>query len=364
VPNYFAPAFRVEVNGSRLQADISMNIEQVQVVSKPDTMDTFSLTIANALPKMRWTHTSDADLFREGHAVKIAMGYVDDLQDMIEGEITQITPTFPESGVPTMTIEGQTRLHRLHGSNKTRTFQNMKDKEIAENIAKDAGLEVEAEETDTQYDYIMQPNQSDLSFLRERAKRIHFEILVKGKKLVFRKAKETEQKIYTLVWCQVQKSFASAPNTLPLKSFSPQLDAKQPATSVEHRSYDMKSKKAFVSKASATDQACTMGGNQKGADLSQNAFQRPRDLVRVSTPYASQAEADQQAKAEFNSCAMNLVSGTAETIGIPDLRSGQVVELKGLGPRFDGSYYIDEATHTISSNGYQTHFTVKRNSVS
>jgi len=354
----------VEVNGSRLQADISMNIEQVQVISKPDTMDTFSLTIANTLPKLRWTHTSDADLFREGHTVKIAMGYVDDLQDMIEGEIGQINPTFPESGVPTVTIEGQTRLHRLHTSNNTRTFQNMKDKEIAEKIGREAGLEVEAEETDTQYDYVMQAGQSDLDFLRERAKRIHFEILVKDKKLIFRKAKETEQKIYTLVWCQVQKSFASAPNTLPLKSFSPQLNAMQPATNVEHRSYDMKSKKAFVSKASPSDQDSSMGGTEKGAAIAQNAYNKPRDVVHVTTPFTSQAEGDQRAKADLNNRAMGLVSGSAETIGVPDLRSGQVVELKGLGPRFDGSYYVDEATHTIGSGGYQTHFTVKRNSVS
>jgi phage protein D len=364
VTNYFAPAFRVEVNGSRLQADISMNIEQVQVVSKPDTMDTFSLTIANALPKMRWTHTSDADLFRVGNTVKIAMGYVDDLQEMIEGEITQISPMFPESGVPTVTISGQTRLHRLHGSSKTRTFQSVTDKDIAEKIGQEAGLEVEADDTNTQIEYVMQPNQSDLDFLRDRAKLIHFEISVKEKKLIFRKAKESEQKVYTLVWCQIQKSFASAPNALPLKSFSPQLDAKQPATSVEHRCYDMKSKSAFVSKAGPSDQTSDMGGSRKGADLSQNAFQRPRDLVHVSTPYASQEEVDQHAKAEFNNRAMNLVSGTAETVGLPDLRSGQVVELAGLGPCFNGSYYIDEATHTIDNNGYQTHFTVKRNTVS
>jgi phage protein D len=84
----------------------------------------------------------------------------------------------------------------------------------------------------------------------------------------------------------------------------------------------------------------------------------------VTTPFSSQAEGDQHAKAKFNEKAMNLVGGSAQTIGIPDLRSGQVVELKGLGPRFDGFYYIDEATHSISGSGYQTSFTVKRNSVS
>src|SRR5271170_2317490 len=129
--NYFAPAFRIEVNGSRLAADISENIQDVQIVSKPDTLDTFSFTVVNAQPRLRWTHTRDADLFKEGNSVIIKLGYVGQLQSMIEGEITQIKPVFPESEMPTVAIEGHTRLHRLQGDNKTRTFQKMTDKQIA-----------------------------------------------------------------------------------------------------------------------------------------------------------------------------------------------------------------------------------------
>src|SRR6266852_5892362 len=104
MPDYFAPAFRVEVNGANLAADISKNIQHVSVVSEPNTMDTFSISLVNQYPKLRWTHTSDADLFQEGSVVSIAMGYVDDLEPMIEGEITQISPSFPENGSPTITI--------------------------------------------------------------------------------------------------------------------------------------------------------------------------------------------------------------------------------------------------------------------
>ena len=59
---------------------------------------------------------------------------------------------------------------------------------------------------------------------------------------------------------------------------------------------------------------------------------------------------------------MGFVSGNATTIGIPELWSGKVVELLGLGPLFDGCYYIQQATHTIDESGYNTSFTVKRNS--
>ncbi len=67
------------------------------------------------------------------------------------------------------------------------------------------------------------------------------------------------------------------------------------------------------------------------------------------------------AKAAYNESAMEFVTGRAETIGIPDLRAGCVVELQGVGPRFNGEYYLDEVTHSIGSGGYQTSLSVKRN---
>lgn len=362
--NYFAPAFQVQVNGSHLQADISMNIETISVTTMPDSLDTFTFTITNAMPQMRWTHTSDADLFREGNSVSIAMGYVDDLQDMIEGEITSISPTFPADGTPTVTINGNTRLHRLRGSNTTRTFQHVTDAQVVQQIAQANSLEAQADDTQIHYDYLVQPNQSDLDFLKERAQRIHYELLVQGKKLIFRKAQEGQAKVYTLVWAGVQQAFASGSNTLPLKSFAPDLNALASKSSVQYRGYDVTSKKAFVSNATPSDQTTSMGGSQSGSDLPQKAFGTARNEVRVNMPFFSQAEGDQRAKATLNQKAMQLIKGTAETIGLPQLRSGQVVELAGVGTRFEGCYLIEQSTHTIDSNGYSTSLNLQRNALS
>jgi phage protein D len=360
--NYFGPSFRVEVNGSQLAADVSKNIQQVTVVSKPDMMDTFSMVLTNAYPLMRWTHTGDADLFREGSGVVIALGYVDDMREMIDGEITRLNPTFPEGGIPTIAIDGYTRLHWLNGDKKTKTFQQMTDQQIVQKIASDVGLEPQVEDTGGPYDYVMQANQTDLEFARVRAARIRYEVLVQGKKLIFRKAKEMEPKIYTLVWGHAQEALSGA-NTMPLKSFAPDLSTMQQVNTVQVRGYDIKTKQPIVGKAGSGDEPTKMAGQQTGAQITASSFHRPREFVRVNIPVASQAEADQHAKAIYNDRAMSLVGGSGVTIGIPDLKSGSVVELRGIGPRFSGLYYIKEATHSIGSSGYQTNFTVQRNAV-
>lgn len=362
--NYFAPAFQIVVNGSRLEADVSYEIEQVQVVSKPDTLDTFSFTIANPMPKMRWTHTPDAELFREGHAVKIAMGYVDDLQDMIEGEITSISPSFPAGDVPTLAVEGQSLLHRLHASNNTRSFQNVTDKDIAEKIGQALNLQVEADDPGVQIEYVMQPCQTDLIFLRERARKLHYEILVTDKKLIFRKSPEATDKTYTLVFAQAQMAVATGSNILPLTTFSLKLNAKAPPSKVQSRGWDPSSKQAIVSEATSADQTSKMGGSEAGGDFASNAFGTDRTLVHVDTPFASQAECTEHAKASYNNHAMQVITGTADTIGVPDLRAGVVIQMLGVGPRYEGYYMIDQATHSIGADGYTTSLQVKRNATS
>jgi phage protein D len=363
VSNYFGPSFKVEVNGNWLAADISKNIQQISVTFEPDTMDTCKMTLVNAYPEMRWTHTSDADLFQEGSTVTIQMGYVDDMQPMFDGEITKISPSFPDSGTPVVEIEGHSRAHWLHRDKKTRTFQQMSDKQIAEKIAQDAGLSAQADDTEVQHDYVMQPNLTDLEFLRTRAARIHFEVVVEGKKLIFRKQQEADTKIYTLVWAQPQQGFGGGPNRLPLKNFTPVMNTLNQVSQVKVQGYDPATKSKIVSTAGQDTLTSPMGGSESGSQVTTTAFQKQRQEIKVSNPVMSQSEADQHAKALYNQRAMNFITGSGATIGVPDIRAGKVVELQGLGPRFSGFYLVQETTHTIGESGYETTFNLKRNSV-
>ena len=56
----------------------------------------------------------------------------------------------------------------------------------------------------------------------------------------------------------------------------------------------------------------------------------------------------------------SMVQASATTIGLPDLRAGQLVEILGLGSRFSGIYFITDTTHTIGDGGYTTQFNCRR----
>ena len=347
--SYFAPAFIVQVNGAGLAADVSKNITDLSVDTGLDTFDHFSLTLVNAYPAMRWTHTRDADLFQEGSAVTIKLGYVDNLQPMFDGEITTISPTFPASGTPTVRIEGYARSHRLQGSTKTRTFQNVTDKQIVAMIADHEGLTPDAQETQPQRPYVIQYNQTDWAFVLGLAVRNRFEVRVEGKKLIFQPAGDNQSPTYTLAWGQT------------LRSFDPTMDTLRQVSQVTVRGYDL-NKKVIEGRAGIGDEDASMGGKQTGPQTAAQAFKKRNEEVCVSTPVASQEEANQLARAIYNARALEFVTGKGSSIGLPDLRAGRAINLEGLGTRFSGDYYITQATHTINASGYLTNFDVRRNS--
>jgi Bacteriophage probable baseplate hub protein len=359
-PNLFAPTFQIRINGTRPGIDVDKSVTDLRVVLARDAMDQASLTLANPYPKLRWTHTADADLFSEGSGIEISLGYVGELQKLFDGEITSIAPSFPETGVPVVQINATTRMHHLKQDRRTRTFTDKRDSDVAEQIARDLKLSTDVDATEEQHAYLIQAERTDLDFLLERAQRIHYQLWVDGKTLHFKKAAGDDTSTHTLVWSGGQKGFAPDASTFPLRSFTPTMNTLHQPTEVIVRSQDPKTREAIVAKAGSSDLAAK-AGSKSGADVAQSAGRPASHLISV--PVASRDEADAIAKAVYNALADTFVTGTGATIGIPGLRAGSIVKLLGLGDRFNGDYFVTEATHAIGAGGYTTGFKVRRNAV-
>ena len=72
-----------------------------------------------------------------------------------------------------------------------------------------------------------------------------------------------------------------------------------------------------------------------------------------------------QPAAESNFATGELAHVTAEatTIGLPALRAKQNIELRGVGRKFSGIYYIEAVRHRIDSGGYSCDLTLRRNAL-
>jgi len=354
----YVPSFSILVGDQELVAGGNADIVAVSITDCSDQVDAFGFTVRERHPEpghfaggpeLRWL---DADVFDEGTEVEIRMGYVGNLGVTLVGEITGVSCSFPSSGVPILQVRGYSLAHRLQRTRRRTPFESGTDAGIAREIASEMGWDADVEDTEAEHPLVSPNDATYAGLLNERARRVGYELTVKGRTLHFRRPAylDNPDPEMTLEWGR------------DLVDFTPRINTYNQATSVRVRSPQTAQgggKEAIVGQADAGDEGGSMG-DRTGAQRAQDLWGENLVLVE-DRGVASQQEANDIARAELRRRSMDYMHGSGTCIGNPDLHAGIVVELSNLGRRFSGNYYVTQATHTIDASGYRTRFQVRRN---
>ncbi len=357
--DYYAPNFKVEVEGRELDPESKGDILDVKVSMDIDNLTSFDLTVNNWDDKRFGFKYSDTQIFDVGNRVHIRMGYADDLRFMASGIISTLTPKFPESGPPTLGVTGLDPMLKLRDrkpvGSEQKKFVDMTDWQIAQLIAARNHLEVKVTEAGPRHPLVIQKNQDDAKFLMERAKRIDFDCYIRvdpdnGKDtLYFTRPTDgrdgSKIRIYVFEWGK------------SLINFNPKLNLGQQVSKVTVRAWNPRTKSEITYTVGPDDLPKT-GGGESGPALAAARLNGKQDIV-VDRPVASVQEARELALSLLRERAYSYLTGSGQVIGIPDLRPGDNIELQGLGKRFSGEYYVTKVEHSLGGSGYLTQFEVR-----
>lgn len=338
------PAFKIEVDGSEISPETIAAVESVQFEEEINTASMFVIKLSTPDFYTGAWRFIDLESFSLGSEVKLYMG-MDKLVPLIVGEITSLEPSF-RVGLSTIEVRGYDRLHRLRFGRNRRTFVDMKDSEIASQIASERGLSSELKDTGTKHPYLFQNNQSDLEFLLYRAKRIRYEVFVNDKTLSFRPAGENDSVSMSLEY------------RVDIDDFSVKLSARYEGSEFEVKGWDFMKKEPLSAKAQKGNEISLMSAKESGMKMTNSAFGTFSSAV-VDEYLVDTADAEKVAIARYNTQLVESVTGEGRCAGIPELRAGTTIEIKGVG-RFSGTYYVTATTHTIDDSGYYTSFKVRR----
>jgi phage protein D len=347
------PTVDVRINGSSILTEVWGQVSSVEVEDDLGLPGAFSIEIPEAGARdtpSTWLENSEQ--FALGASVKILLGVCSQRAVVMEGEITTLEPSF-SSGGPSMTLRGYDKRHRLQRGSQTRSFLKNTDSEVVKKIADAAGIKLDSSATASKlrHDYLLQSNQSDLDFLNTRAKAINYELLMIGDKLAFRPSAYGSGATAVV---QYGREIREVHFSLSV--------AMQP-TQFSVRGWNVADKKPLLGNAAAGSESSRMGGKSVAASQANNAFGDAAGTV-VHRPAATQAEVDARVAALYRQAAMQLLSVECVCAGRHDLRAGIVIEIKGVGPRYGGLYYLHSVKHSYSvKQGYQTHFQGRRNSL-
>jgi uncharacterized protein involved in type VI secretion and phage assembly len=286
---------------------------------------------------------SDFDIGKE---VEIEMPDDGTSVAVMKGEITAIEPDFTEGMITILTIRGYDKSHRLNRETITKSFIDMKDSDIVGELAGNAGLSADTEDTSTVRTIVHQDNQTDLAFLHMLAYRNGFEAFVDSSTLYFRKPQGDLGDI-DLEWGN------------NLLSFRPRVSGAKQVNEVTVKSWDPKTKTAIVGQVTSPTSTDSQGGiSDAGGSAAETAFGAAKHM-EVHHNVKDQDEAQKIAQGIMNRISASFVQAEGVALGKPTIVAGKKVNLASLGDKYNGNYLVTSSTHVYSQEGYKTYFTVE-----
>ena len=327
---FYNPRFEVSVGQANPETFTEADglVSGLNVETALDRLNRVSFTLNGVFDtKKRQFIAEYTETFQEGQLLEVRLGYGDTRKLVFRGRIDTLQPKFPESSAPRVTVSGHDLLDSLADGTGSGSWSETTLDVVVSDLVGDLdfrGKDVAG--ADASFTRLAHPETSDYRFLTKIADEYGFERFSRAGVFHFREPQPDREPVLELEYGR------------GLLSFEPSADGGGSGVgTVKVRHWDEKRKTQIVGTAEVTD-----GGSE----------------TRVhSTPVRSTAEAERRADA----VARRLRKGPrsrGETLGIPDLEIGTVLDLDGLGDDHSGSYYVESANHRIDASGYTTDFEV------
>jgi hypothetical protein len=354
----YVPAFLIKIGGVELRHGFSVDVLSLSLTDTCNQADSFSFTVQErrgepgrfpAGAALQWL---DSGTLEEGKEVAIQLGYLGNLSLRFLGVVSGVSPNFPESGVPTISVRGQSHYCKLLKQSDGKPFKEKTDSGIAGEIATLLELAARVDETTAEHPLVSSGSGTYAAILQDRAGRIGYEVVVKEGTLYFQKPRYLVEKgpQLTLEWGR------------SLKSFNPTLSTYRKVTHVKVRASqttNARGKDPVAASVGPGEERAKLG-RRSASEIAMELSGR-NELLAEDHLAVSQQEAREVALARLEASSLEFITGRGACNGNPLLKARTVIDLKGLGARFSGSYYVTAVTHTIDSAGYRCDFEVKRN---
>lgn len=290
----------------------------------------------------------DRALLDFGVKVRVEMGAGDASGSIFEGRITALEGRFTGNRPPELLVMAEDRLQDLRMARRTRTWEQVSDADVIRQVAQAHGLSADVDVSGPTHAVVAQVNQSDLALARERARAAGAELWIEGDTLKAKARPDRGAGSLSLTFGEGLHEFAVA------------ADLAHQTTGFTVSGWDVASKQTVQPEATGSVVSAELNGGDGGSDILQQAFGARKQQIVHDLP-VNEDEARALAEAHFARVARRFVQGSGVAEGDSRLKVGAELELKKVGPLFEGKYTVTRVRHTFdNTHGYRTAFSVER----
>ena len=280
---------------------------------------------------------SNSDHFIPGKEIEIQLGYRAQNDSVFKGIVVKHSLKMRKNA-SLLIVECRDQAVKMTRGVKSRYFVDQKDSDIMEKIISAYPLQAEVEATTPELKEVVQYEATDWDFLLCRAEANGRVVRVEDGKVKITQTATGEEPVVTVRYGAT------------LLELDVEMDARWQSPGIKATSWNATDQ--VVIAAEAEEPATTDNGNLSPATLAEVIGDDAHELRHSGK--LTQPELQAWADGRLLKERLAKVRGRAKFQGFAGILPGNVMELTGIGERFEGKVYVSGVRHTVANGNWET----------
>ena len=268
-----------------------------------------------------------------GNTIEITAGYGDDAEQTIfTGYIVKQSIRIEQNEAFHLVVTCKHKAASMCYNRTEAQFSKKNDSDVIKSIIGTYGLSCTVDSTSPQQEAVFQKMATDWDFILARAEYYGYVISFDGDKVIVGKPVTSGDAVLRVAFGE------------SLLNFHGEMNAEKQPTGIQVSAWDIKNQALLNS--SATEPTLNVQGNMDGKAMSAKLGQQQLKLTS-NTPLA-QDDLKTWADSSLMRLRMAALKGQVTFVGNASLKTNTLIELAGVGDRFNGNAYVTGLSHAIS----------------
>jgi Rhs element Vgr protein len=331
------PTYTILVEGEEINS--SYRLLSVMVTKELSRISQAEISLLDGDVSTEDFQVSNTDDLIPGKNIEIQAGYHGNNSTIFKGVIVKHAIRILQSEASTLniTVKHPAFISTLNRKNKV--FKDKKDSEAIEEILGDAGLDKEVEATNVQHESLVQYNATDWDFINLRAEANGKIVIPANDKILIKAPVLSSEPVLSLYYGS------------SIIEFEAEMDARKAFTNYISSTWNASDQEVNTAEEPETAVASPQG-NLAVSDLA-SAIGIDDFNIFITAPVVEQ-EADELAKAKILRHNLAKIRGRVKCNGIAAIEPGDLVNLNGVGDRFNGHAFVSGVSHSIAEGNWVT----------
>ena len=332
------PSFTILVDEQGIPTQI--HVASVKVSLAVNRIPSATITVLDGSVSDADFAVSNSETFVPGKSVTVRLGYHSTESVVFKGVIISHQLKVKTGRPSALIIECRHRVAALAQARKSRYFEDMTDSDIMENLFGAADLTTDIDPVTVTHSKMVQYNSTDWDFIVTRAEANGKLVLVEPDTVTVKTPDTGQSPVVQLIYGSTVFAFEAV------------MDARYQSSGVTCASWQYRDQETQQEEAAEPD--LSQPGNISPSDLS-SVFDDSGAAALIHGGAIGNDELKSWADAALIKNRLSKVLGKIVCQGVSDIKPGTLIDLQGMGERFNGNVFVGSVTHVVTLQNWESH---------